>query len=163
MTSLLAPRPPVVFAHDSEAEIARLLDFYGVHWEYEPRSFPIAWGDDGRATQSFTPDFFLPDYDLFLEVTTVRPSLINRKNRKIRKLREHYPDVNIKLLTLKDVEALFMKYGRGRDEGTREAQKNLSEEGSSADFDDSSAHASNTTPVPTDLSTHQAARERIDT
>ena len=163
MASLVIPRPPVQFAHESEAEIAGLLDFYGIHWEYEPRSFPLEWDAEGRATQSFTPDFYLPDYDLFLEVTTVRPSLINRKNRKLRKLRERYPDINIKLLTLKDVEALFMKYGRhraGSEEG--EAEKNLSEEGSFADFDEDSPHVSNAAPVPTNLSTHQAGLERIE-
>src|SRR5437764_766544 len=152
MTVLHAPRPPVLFAHESEAEIARLLDFYGIHWQYEPRSFPLQWGADGRPTQSFTPDFFLPDYDLYLEVTTVRPSLINRKNRKLRRLREHYPDINIKLLTLKDVEALFLKYGTRRAEkGDLEGisrlpaaysllpnAKNLSEEVSLADFDEDS-------------------------
>ena len=161
MTLLHAPRPPVLFAHDSEAEIARLLDFYGIHWEYEPRSFPLEWSTDGRPTQSFTPDFYLPDYDLFLEVTTVRPSLINRKNRKLRKLREHYPEVNIKLLTLKDVEALFMKYRVGRSEaGTGQAQKILSEEASLTDLDVASAHASHASPAPTNLATHQDKKER---
>ena len=108
----LEPRPPVPFAHPSEAEIARLLDFYGVHWEYEPRSFPLEWDAEGRPKGFFAPDFYLPDYDLFLEVTTIKPSLTNRKNRKIHKLRALYPDVNIKLLALRDVEALMLKYGR---------------------------------------------------
>ena len=162
MTLLHAPPPPVLFAHESEAEIARLLDFYGIHWQYEPRSFPLEWSVDGRATLSFTPDFFLPDYDLFLEVTTVRPSLINRKNRKIRKLRESYPDVNIKLLDLKDVETLFLKYGgrRGGD-GFRESEKNLSDEGSSADFDAVSRHDPTAASVPTNLTTHQDNPEQI--
>ena len=111
MTVLHAPRPPVLFAHESEAEIARLLDFYGIHWQYEPRSFPLQWSADGRPTQSFTPDFYLPDYDLFLEVTTVRPSLINRKNRKLRKLLALHPEVRVKLFTLRDVRALMLKYG----------------------------------------------------
>jgi hypothetical protein len=114
MPTKLAPPPPVTFAHASEAEIARLLDFYGIHWEYEPRSFPLDWDAQGRPTQSFTPDFYLPDYDLYLEITTIKPALANRKNRKIRKLRERYPDVAIKLLALKDVEALLLKYGRHR-------------------------------------------------
>lgn len=165
MTSELIPRPPVVFAHDSEAEIARLLDFYGIPWEYEPRSFPLEWDEQERPTQSFTPDFYLPDYDLFLEITTVRPSLINRKNRKLRKLRERYPEVNIKLLTLKDVEALFMKYGRTRGNengGGEEAQKNLSEEDSSADLSEPAPHAPNASPVPTNLSTHQDRLERTE-
>lgn len=160
MSLLHAPPAPTQFAHDSEAEIARLLDFYGVTWQYEPRSFPLEWGDDGRATQSFTPDFYLPDYDLFLEVTTVRPSLINRKNRKLRKLRERYPDINIKLLTLRDVEALFLKYGRRRESEYGEAQKNLSGENSSADFSAVALHAPPVSSVPTNLSTHQDKQKR---
>lgn len=112
MSTPLTQRPPVAFAHASEAEIARLLDFYGILWEYEPRSFPLDWDVEGRPNQFFTPDFYLPDYDLYLEVTTIKPSLANRKNRKIRRLRELYPDIQIKLLNLKDVEMLSMKYGR---------------------------------------------------
>jgi hypothetical protein len=112
MPGSLAPPPPAAFAHPSEGEIARLLDFYGVRWEYEPRSFVLEWDAQGRPTQSFTPDFYLPDYDLFLEVTTLKPSLTNRKNRKIRRMRELYPDVNVKLLSLRDVQALLLKYGR---------------------------------------------------
>lgn len=167
MTVMHAPRPPVLFAHASEAEIARLLDFYGIHWQYEPRSFPLEWSEDGRPTQSFTPDFYLPDYDLYLEVTTVRPSLINRKNRKLRKLREHYPEVNIKLLTLKDVEALFLKYGTGPgDEGISRmpdaerqtdntlAQKDLSEESSLADCNEGSSHTPTATTAPTNAATN---------
>jgi hypothetical protein len=157
------PDPPVIFAHESEVEIARLLDFYGVHWQYEPRSFPLEWDAEGRSTQSFTPDFYLPDYDLFLEVTTVRPSLINRKNRKLRKLRERYPEINIKLLTLKDVEALFLKYGRRREEaGANKAEKNLSDEFPSADFNEGSPHVSNASSVPTNLATHQDELEHIE-
>lgn len=105
-----AARPPVEFAHSSEAHIARLLDFYDIHWEYEPRSFPLEWDVDGRPRLCFTPDFYLPDYDLYLEITTIKPSLAHRKNRKIRKLRELYPDIQIKLLNLKDMEALVLKY-----------------------------------------------------
>src|SRR5579859_7844290 len=160
MTPLLLPRPPVIFAHESEAEIARLLDYYGVHWQYEPRSFPLEWDSEGRPTQSFTPDFYLPDYDLFLEVTTVRPALINRKNRKIRKLRERYPEVNIKLLTLKDVEALFVKYGRRREDAeAEETIKNLSDEDPSADFNEGSPHDPHASSASTNLSTHQGELE----
>ncbi|HLJ54835.1 MAG TPA: hypothetical protein VKT77_07315 [Chthonomonadaceae bacterium] len=161
MSLLHAPPAPVHFAHDSEAEIARLLDFYGVSWQYEPRSFPLEWGGNGQPTQSFTPDFYLPDYDLYLEVTTVRPSLINRKNRKIRKLRENYPDINIKLLTLRDVEALFLKYDRWRAAGVNgEAEKNLSGLEGSGDFSAAAMHAPNTSLVPTNLSTHQDKQKR---
>ena len=113
MPSQLGLPPPIAnFAHESEAEIARLLDFYHVRWEYEPTSFPLEWHADGRPKSYFTPDFYLPDYDLYLEVTTVKPGLTSRKNRKIRRLKELRPEINVKLFALKDVEALMLKYGR---------------------------------------------------
>jgi|SRR5579871_2917807 len=163
MPSKPASRPPVVFAHPSEAEIARLLDFYHVAWQYEPRSFPLEWDEQGRPTQSFTPDFYLPDYDLFLEVTTIKPGLTHRKNRKIRKLRELYPDVMIKLLALKDVEALLMKYGRqvkAPDEGEGQARKNLSDIESLTDRIASGSEAHVTSSASTDLSTHRSQAKR---
>lgn len=115
-------RRAVAFAHASEEEIARLLDFYGVRWEYEPRSFPLEWAPDGRPTSSFTPDFYLPDHDLFLEITTLKPTLSNRKNRKIRRLGELYPDVRVKLLAFRDVQALMAKYGRRHAAGETNGQ-----------------------------------------
>jgi hypothetical protein len=101
--------PAPVFAHESEEEVARLLDFYEVRWEYEPRTFPLEWDEDGRITRQFTPDFYLPDYDMFLEITTIQPSLKNRKNRKIRRFRELYPETPIRLLAYKDIEALIAR------------------------------------------------------
>jgi len=117
----LPTRARAVFAHPSEAEIASLLDYYGVGWEYEPRAFVLERDPDGHPIVSFAPDFYLPDYDLYLEITTIKPSLINRKNRKIRMLREAYPEVNIKLLSLRDMDALLQKYhlSRERDDDAR--------------------------------------------
>ncbi len=100
------------FAHASEAELARILDYYGVRWQYEPRTFPIQWNLDGMVVESFAPDFFLPDLDLYVELTTLKQSLVRRKNRKLRRLRELYPDVRIKLFYGKDFKALMLKYGR---------------------------------------------------
>jgi hypoxanthine phosphoribosyltransferase len=100
------------FAHASEAELARILDFYMVRWEYEPRTFPILWNLDGTVIESFSPDFYLPDLDLWLELTTLRQSLVRRKNRKLRRMRELYPMVRIKLLYARDFRALMLKYGR---------------------------------------------------
>ncbi|TAM61604.1 hypothetical protein EPN52_02225 [bacterium] len=99
------------FAHPSEAEVARIFDYYRVRYEYEPRSFPIAWDDEGRVVESFTPDFYLPDYDLYVEVTVLKQSLVTRKNRKVRLLRTLYPHVSVKLLYNRDIRALFAKYG----------------------------------------------------
>ncbi len=100
------------FAHASEAELARILDYYGVRWEYEPRTFPIMWSLDGKVVESFSPDFFLPDMNVYVELTTLKQSLVRRKNRKLRRLRELYPDIRVKLFYGKDFRALMLKYGR---------------------------------------------------
>ena len=111
------PADPVVegspaFAHASEAELSRILDFYEVRWEYEPHVFPILWNTDGDVLESFAPDFYLPDLDLYVEMTTLRQKLVRKKNRKLRRLRELYPDVRIKLFYARDFRALMLKYGR---------------------------------------------------
>jgi hypothetical protein len=100
------------FAHASEAEMSRILDFYAVRWEYEPDTFPILWNLDGDVVESFSPDFFLPDLDLYLEMTTLRQKLVRKKNRKLRRLRELYPDLNVKLFYARDFRALMLKYGK---------------------------------------------------
>jgi hypothetical protein len=104
--------PSTPFAHASEAEMARILDFYAVRWEYEPHTFPIMWNLEGDVVESFAPDFYLPDLDLYLEMTTLRQRLVRKKNRKLRRLRELYPGVNIKLFYARDFRALMLKYGK---------------------------------------------------
>jgi cytidylate kinase len=101
----------VEFGHPSEESFANLLDFYRIAWEYEPRSFPIAWDENGKVLESFTPDFFLPESNLYVELTTMKQSLVTRKNRKIRLLREIYPQVNIQVFYQKDLQDLVLKYG----------------------------------------------------
>jgi hypothetical protein len=100
-----------VFANEAEVECARLLDYYGISWEYEPHSFPLETDEEGRVVEAFTPDFFLPELELYLEVTVMKQSLVTRKNRKIRKFRERYPDIKVKLFTRRDFERLGQKYG----------------------------------------------------
>ena len=100
------------FAHASEEELSRILEYYQVEWAYEPRTFPILWNLEGKVVESFTPDFYLPELDLFVELTTLKQSLVRKKNRKLRRLRELYPDVRIKLFYAKDFKALMLKYGR---------------------------------------------------
>ncbi|MGZ8527413.1 MAG: hypothetical protein ACXWWR_01350 [Candidatus Limnocylindrales bacterium] len=100
------------FAHASEAELSRILDFYAVRWQYEPHVFPILWNTDGDVLESFAPDFYLPDLDLYVEMTTLRQKLVRKKNRKLRRLRELYPGVRIKLFYARDFRALMLKYGR---------------------------------------------------
>jgi cytidylate kinase len=99
------------FMHPSEEIFANLLDFYQVAWEYEPRSFPIQWDKDGRVLEAFTPDFYLPEFDLFVELTTMKQSLVTKKNHKVKLLRMIYPNVNIQVFYQKDFENLIFKYG----------------------------------------------------
>ena len=106
-----APSGEVAFAHNAERQLAKLLDFYGVAWEYEPRTFELAWDESGRAVQAFTPDFYLPAYDLFIEITTMNQKLVTKKNRKARRLKELYPEVNIRVLYQRDYLNLLVKYG----------------------------------------------------
>jgi len=106
------PQSDSGFAHASEAEFARILDFYEVAWQYEPKVFPILWDLDGNVLESFAPDFFLPDLDVFVELTTLQQRLVRKKNRKVRRLRELYPGLRIKLFYARDFRALMLKYGR---------------------------------------------------
>lgn len=98
----------------SERECAEIFDYYGVPWEYEPVTFVLETDDLGRITQAFAPDFYLPEIELFLEVTTMRQELVTRKNRKVRKLRERYPGINVKLFYRRDIEALAQKLNARR-------------------------------------------------
>lgn len=105
------PCPQPVFAHRTEEQFARILDFYGVEWQYEPRTFVLKRDEAGNVLEAFSPDFYLPQQDLYVELTTLRPSLIRIKNRKLRTLKALYPEVNIKLFKRRDVESLLRKYG----------------------------------------------------
>jgi hypothetical protein len=101
----------VSFAHPSERVAAQILDYYGIRWEYEPTTFPIEWDSKGEAIASFSPDFYLPDFELYIELTTMSQKLVTKKNRKVRRLRELYPDISIKIFYQKDFRALCFKYG----------------------------------------------------
>jgi hypothetical protein len=105
------PSETVEFAHTSERQFARLLDFYQIQWQYEPRSFDLEWDNDGNVVQRFTPDFYLPQYDLYIEITTLNQRLVTRKNRKVRRLRERYPEINCKVFYQRDYLSLVTKYG----------------------------------------------------
>lgn len=98
------------FAHRSERLFARVLDFYRLRWEYEPHTYPLERDAAGRATSSFTPDFWLPEVGTYLELTTLRQPLVTRKNRKVRRFRQLYPDRPVRLLYRRDLDELSRKY-----------------------------------------------------
>ncbi len=100
------------FANTSEEDFARLLDFYRIEWLYEPHSYPLKWGK-GQMQEVFTPDFYLPDLKLYIELTTLKQDNLLAKKRKINQLRQLYPKVKIMLLGKKDYNRLLAKYGHG--------------------------------------------------
>src|SRR5947209_16004354 len=102
---------PPRFANPAELEYAKVLDWHGIPWQYEPTTFVLARDEQGRVTEAFTPDFYLPDQELYLEVTVMKQSLVTRKNRKLRKIRELYPDVKVKLFYERDFGRLAARYG----------------------------------------------------
>jgi hypothetical protein len=101
---------PPRFANAAEFECAKILDYHRVPWDYEPRTFVLEEDGEGQVVEAFTPDFYLPEQDLYLEVTVMKQALVTRKNRKLRKLRERYPDVQIKLFYKRDIERLAQRY-----------------------------------------------------
>jgi hypoxanthine phosphoribosyltransferase len=101
---------PPRFQNPAELECAKVFEYYGIPWEYEPRSFVLERDPDGRVTEAFTPDFYLPEQDLYLEITVMKQSLVTRKNRKVRKLRELYPGTRVKLFYKRDIERLAQRY-----------------------------------------------------
>lgn len=101
----------VGFAHASERQFARLLDFYAIEWQYEPTSFDIGYDAEGTVVSRFTPDFYLPDYDLYIEITTLNQKLVTKKNRKVRRLRQRYPEIKCKVFYQRDYLSLVTKYG----------------------------------------------------
>lgn len=125
---MTTPKPEKIeYAHPAEEMFARILDFYGVRWIYEPRTFELEWDQTGKVTLAFTPDFYLPDQDLYVELTTLRPQLSTLKNKKMRRMQEMYPQVNIKLMKRREMRDLMVKYGlydeAGKIQGTA-AQEN---------------------------------------
>ena len=111
MEKSLKPTNRPHFVHPIEGEFAKILDFYNIRWVYEPRTFALEWDENGNVTLAFTPDFYLPDQDLYIELTTLRPSLATQKNYKQRRMAELYPDVNLILLKRKDLRNLMLKFG----------------------------------------------------
>lgn len=100
-----------VFVHPIEEAFARILDFYGIAWEYEPTTFPLKWDDKGNVIEAFAPDFFLPQQNMYIELTTLRPKLTLRKNRKLKKLQELHPEINIKMLKRRELRNMMLRFG----------------------------------------------------
>ncbi len=105
-----------VLKNQAEAEFAKILDMYQIDWKYEPKTFPIGWDAEGNITSAFSPDFYLPKFDTYIELTTMNQKYVTEKNKKIKKLRELYPGTNIKIVYKKDYHSLIERFNMGKGE-----------------------------------------------
>lgn len=105
------PNLPVVFKHPSEKEFAAILDMHSIKWEYEPRTFPVQWDTEGNVTQAFAPDFYLPHFDTYIELTTMEQKYVSQKKKKVKMLQKLYPDININIVFKKDFHNLAERFG----------------------------------------------------
>ncbi|HHX36994.1 MAG TPA: cytidylate kinase-like family protein [Clostridiaceae bacterium] len=92
--------------NQSEIEFARLLNRYQIDWRYEPKSFPVEWDEEGNLITAFRPDFYLPKYDLYLELTTMDQRYVNRKNRKAKMAKEQY-GIDVKIVYQRDYRSVM--------------------------------------------------------
>lgn len=91
----------MIFAHYSEKLFAEHLNLFDINWIYEPKSFPLKWGS-GAIKMMFTPDFYLPEYNTYIEITTMDQKLITKKQKKIKLARKLYPQTSFKLINEKE-------------------------------------------------------------
>ena len=118
------PGERIPFSHPAEEAFAKVLDFYETRWEHEPMTFPLEWDEEGRVLSAFSPDFYLVDEDLYIELTTMKQRLVTKKNRKLRLLHALYPNVRCKLMYRQDIADMAVKYGLfGDDSGGSETDK----------------------------------------
>jgi hypoxanthine phosphoribosyltransferase len=101
----------VTFAHPSERLFASLLDLYRVTWQYEPFEFPLAWDEFGTPTKAFRPDFYLPEHSMLVELTVADQRLVTRKNAKVRRMRELYPELHVAIVYQRDLTTLLERHG----------------------------------------------------
>ena len=99
-----------VFKNASEEEFAHILDMYQIDWVYEPRTFPIEWDAEGNVTMAFSPDFYLPQFNTYLELPTMSQKYVTQKNKKAKRLQELYPGVHVKIVYKKNYQSLIERF-----------------------------------------------------
>lgn len=96
-----------VMKDPSEISFAKVLDMYRIRWIYEPKTFPLEYDEAGNLTLAFSPDFYLPEYDLYLELTVMNQRYASIKNKKTRLMNERYPGINVQVVFRRDFDHLL--------------------------------------------------------
>lgn len=103
-------RTSIIFKNESEEEFAKVLDMYNLEWDYEPRTFPLKWDSDGNITQAFSPDFYLPRFDTYIELTIMNQKYTSTKKKKMELLKKLYPKTNISIVYKNDYHNLIRRF-----------------------------------------------------
>lgn len=101
----------IEFVHKSEKDFAEILNMYNIKWKYEPTEFPLEWDAEGNIVLGFKPDFYLPDFDTYIELTTMKQKYVTEKNKKVKLLKELYPDISVNIVYKKDYHKLLRRFG----------------------------------------------------
>lgn len=89
----------IEFDYDFEQEFARSMDRHSILWQYKPRTFSVEWDEDGNFIDSFTPSFFLPARNVFIELLAPDCRLSSERARKARQLQQQHPAITIEVLS----------------------------------------------------------------
>lgn len=101
----------IEFVHESEKDFAEILDMHNIKWEYEPSEFPLEWDAEGNIILGFRPDFYLTEFDTYIELTTMKQKYVTEKNKKIKLLQELYPDISVNIVYKDDYHKLLKRFG----------------------------------------------------
>jgi len=78
----------IAFRSSWEVRVARALDAAGIRWMYESKRFDLG-------TQTYAPDFYLPDLGIYWEV---KGYFGPKSQRTIALFRDRYPDVSLVII-----------------------------------------------------------------
>ncbi len=92
--------PKIYFFSRWEANYARLLNFQGMRWVHQPQTFRLK-------KQNYTPDFYLPEQDKFIEIKNFLSDYSKNRDEEFRKL---YPNLRLDLILKKDYLKLQEKF-----------------------------------------------------
>jgi len=116
----------IYFRSATEANYARYLNLAKIKWEFEPRTFYFEGVRRGNV--SYTPDFYLPNEDRWIEI---KGWLDGPSKTKLKRFKKYYPEEFAKLTVVlespkdKDLDALE-KIGIVRIESFKEIRNKLS-------------------------------------
>ena len=87
------------FRSSWEANIARYYNYLGIEWQYEPKTF--IFKNITRGSVSYTPDFYLPKEDKWVEV---KGWMDGKSKTKLKRFKQQFPEEYKKLQLIQEKE-----------------------------------------------------------